>query len=377
VGITIVNFHRYSSLGYVSILIDELKKCIIPERQKPIFAPELLDANYGVGGDELVFVQKPHPEVVKEIARSFPRYWSDQDLEHVLTMIEREQIDCLFRSFDGDGTELLTSGNGIQCAAAYLHENTDRMRFMMLAEIPTHRPRIKPVDCTWKGTYEVDMGPVIAPPSEFTTSEMTNSIDEDKNIFIIGPQKIDVEDRTLELTAFFLYVGEPHLIVFCGERQPSSYVETVVLDTLVRDFFVEGISEKNDPRTRENFFNQVGFFFNNPKIPLFPKGVNVNFVTVSSQDSLVLRTFERGVNKEVMASGTGVVACAYVAHKLKLLQSNSIFVEPKGAMFEIHANGRKVTSHQEAPYVHVKDDTLIFGGPVLKMAHGSLEGTRS
>jgi diaminopimelate epimerase len=367
-----VDFNWYSSLGNVSILIDELKQCLVPESQKSRFAAEVLHSNYGLGGNELVFVQKPDPEVVQEIARSFAGYWSDQDLEHVLTLIERETVDCLFRSFDGDGVESLTSGTGIQCAAAYMREKTDRTRFHMLTEIPTARPRLKGVDCTWKGTFKVDMGPVIAPPSEYIASDAKNPVDEDKNIFIIGPQKISVADRTIDLTAFFIFVGEPHLVVFCGERQPS-YVEKEILDTLVRDFFVEGIEENADPRTREDFFHRVGFFFNNPNIPLFPRGTNVNFVTVNSNDRIVIRTFERGINKEVMASGTGVVACAYIARKLGLLESRTVTVEPKGSIFEIRADGKKITSHRGTLSVEIKDETLIFEGPVIKRARGSLE----
>jgi diaminopimelate epimerase len=56
--------------------------------------------------------------------------------------------------------------------------------------------------------------------------------------------------------------------------------------------------------------------------PAFPHGCNANFVEV--RDRVVfMRTFERGVEAETLACGTGAVACVAISHRLGLCGSTA------------------------------------------------------
>ena len=99
--------------------------------------------------------------------------------------------------------------------------------------------------------------------------------------WIVRIKMIDVQGITPLLGGYFLNTGTRHFVKFVDD------VEQVDVD-----------AEGKALRWNEAFA---------------PIGTNVNFVHVAP-DGLHVRTFEKGVEGETLACGTGLTACALVAH---------------------------------------------------------------
>ena len=64
-------------------------------------------------------------------------------------------------------------------------------------------------------------------------------------------------------------------------------------------------------------------------------GSNVNFVNQISEEIFALRTYERGVEDETLACGTGATAVAIAMNKLGKTNSNRIQLEVEGGKLEV------------------------------------------
>jgi diaminopimelate epimerase len=85
-----------------------------------------------------------------------------------------------------------------------------------------------------------------------------------------------------EITVHFINTGVPHAVIFVDDLEGAD---------------VHGIGSAI--RYHAHFA---------------PRGTNVNFVQVVGPGEIAVRTYERGVEGETLACGTGVVACALIHH---------------------------------------------------------------
>lgn len=88
-----------------------------------------------------------------------------------------------------------------------------------------------------------------------------------------------------------------------------------------------------------------------------PAGTNVNFVAVDSRRSVRLRTFERGVEGETLACGTGAAATVCVTHALGLT----------GAKVDVTTTGGEVLG------IELRDGAVFLSGAATRVFDGNLD----
>lgn len=86
-----------------------------------------------------------------------------------------------------------------------------------------------------------------------------------------------------------------------------------------------------------------------------PNGTNANFVQVASPKNLIVRTYERGVEDETQACGTGVVATAIIHHLLTKTPSPISISVVGGDTLEV---GFETSSSNPSEAISVKNITL-------------------
>ncbi len=120
---------------------------------------------------------------------------------------------------------------------------------------------------------------------------------------IVSLKMIDVTDIEVSDTHAFLNTGSPHHVSFTEE---------------ISDLNVKEVGAKI----------RYG-------APYFETGTNVNFVEKTATDSFKVRTYERGVEDETLACGTGVTAVAIAAHNSNKTSDTSIKIEVLGGNLEV------------------------------------------
>ncbi len=131
---------------------------------------------------------------------------------------------------------------------------------------------------------------------------------------LINLQMIDVEFVLEKKDFLFLNTGSPHHVTFKED--------------------IDNINVKEEGR----------------KIrygkPYFKEGTNVNFVEQIDENIFKVRTYERGVEDETLACGTGVTAVAIAAYQSNKTKSNHLYLQTQGDMLEVSFNKDENGYHQ-------------------------------
>ena len=143
------------------------------------------------------------------------------------------------------------------------------------------------------GTMATDAGPIRAAlEGAVITLQMTPPVEERP------PLQLEIAGRSFE--CFAIDTGVPHVVIFLDD------------ETALEALDVDGIGRS----LRHH--------------PAFaPRGVNANFAVRRADVSFRMRTYERGVEMETLACGTGAVAVGLMAHR-KFGSASPVLIHPTG-----------------------------------------------
>jgi diaminopimelate epimerase len=311
---SIIPFVKYTHCGNNFVIVDELSKSRLSEQEKPVFACQASDVNFGIGSDGLLVIQPFNSKVLQEINNTYG-YWD---------VLPATLIHCnyIFRLFESNKKEALSCGNGLLCISSYLHQRYGIENANLMTEIPLAQPNIVEVGIRQEEQlYWCNLGFPRRVPNHLVPHSGIEYYKEQIDIVYglkIGFRSHDLhsfaEDTPLLLSCYLCFTGEPHLVIFPDECMPAE-----LAGTMFASF------EANQREKRRNFGNwlvsHIGAYINKHYRDRFPFGINVNFARVLSAPENIIqyRCYERGINRETLACGTGAIAVSHIATILRLI----------------------------------------------------------
>lgn len=167
--------------------------------------------------------------------------------------------DYKFRYYNADGGEAEMCGNGARCFGFFTAHLSEE------EELPS------------SVSFETIAGTLTA---EIIGDDVRIAMSEPKGLVLNVPATIDGFSHALHS----LNTGVPHAVSFVDDLDEMDVV------------------------THGRAIREHGYFA--------PAGTNANFAKVLAPDHIAIRTYERGVEDETLACGTGMVACALIHHLL-------------------------------------------------------------
>lgn len=214
-------------------------------------------------GNDFIMIdhRKPiiSPEEMKAFVAQVCRRGLSVGADGVILIEPSNQADYKWHYYNADGGEVEMCGNGSRCVA----------RFAYLQKIAPAKHTIETLAGQVQAEVLVDAGERVRVRLPDPSGLRLN-------------MEIEIEGK--RHTGHFINTGVPHVVYLVDD------VEKVELIRLGR-------------ATRHH--------------PLFaPKGTNANFVSIVDRQNLKIRTYERGVEDETLACGTGAIASAIVTTAL-------------------------------------------------------------
>ena len=320
-----IPFTKYTAYGNNFVIIDEVTESTLSEIEKSGFAYQATNICFGIGCDNLLVVQRCTQQTLAAI-NAARNYWAE--------LPAADSADFIFRMFEPDGSEALCCGNGLMSIASFLYQQYGIDSAHIMTEMPLANPNVLPMGFNAKESHSwVNLGQPRRVPNtliaDIERSPRTPTMDYIKDIkieFRSHDLRSFSDETSLLLSGYLVFTGEPHLVFFAND----SFSLPVLSETL---FNLQLSNEASRTEKRTNFgtwlIDHIGNYINKHYQDQFPAGVNINFADVnSSSGELMYRCFERGINRETLACGTGALAVCYVAKQLAMVNSSSITIQP-------------------------------------------------
>ncbi len=250
----------------------------------------------GSGNDFIVIDNRN--KIVKDASAFAKKYCNREGVDGLL-LVEKplqKQNDFRMVYYNSDGSHASFCGNGARCISLFAYLN-----------------KIAPS----KMSFKSDAGLI--------TAEIRDAAGGHCESRLVGSwQSRVVKVKMPSPKNFKLDFGLPA----GGKNFTASFANTGVPHTVI---FVKDIKNVD--------VNKLGRLIRFHK-KFKPAGTNVNFVKVLGKNKLQVRTYERGVEAETRACGTGVVASAVISIMKKYVSSPVSVLTQGGEILKVYYDGK-------------------------------------
>ena len=207
----------------------------------------------------------------------------------VLLIESSNQADFKLRIYNADGSEADMCGNGARCAALYA------LRKKIVAPSMIMETGAGAIKATVDGDHaSIKLAAVVE----------------------VTPPSILSLEGTEAVRVYAIDSGVPHAVVFTGNSP---------------DGIAFGSSLKEVPRS---VIHQLGKELRYHS-RWGDQGSNVDFVEIIDRHRILVRTYERGVEGETLACGTGAVASAFAARQTGAVTGETVAVDMPGGELSV------------------------------------------
>jgi diaminopimelate epimerase len=273
---------------------------------------------HGIGNDFIVLDHTKSPfQLTQEIIQSLSHRQLGIGFDQLLVVENTtlKDVDFKYRIFNQDGGEVEQCGNGARCFYRFVKDKHLTKKESIRVET---KSGVITLTEDHEHMIEVNMGEPIFHPKLIPFIS-----DTEKNEYSIS---IDLPNQKEMINVAVLSMGNPHAVITVED------IDKAPVETL-------------------------GAYLESH--PLFPKRVNVGFMTIVTPHHVRLRVFERGVG-ETLACGTG--ACAAVVSGIKRdLLISPVKVDMPGGSLSIDWKGDK--------------NSVMMKGPAVTLFEGDIEIT--